>query len=107
MITALLAGIVTFSACKKDDPDPAAEGVKAANEMCGCVETAVKALKALTASSPESAFIKIMEDLEKCGEALESKYAKYEDNKAFNDAAEKQGEKCKAAEELQELFEGE
>ena len=43
LFAAILAGVV-FVACNDDDPSPADEGRKAANEMCGCVTKVVETL---------------------------------------------------------------
>ena len=41
IVTALLAGVVVFSACKKDDDnDPVKAGRKAAKDMCDCFKMA-------------------------------------------------------------------
>ena len=101
IVTAFLAVVVTFSACKKDkDPDPADEGVKAAKEMCNCFEKAEKDAENLDPEVPSDAvqILVIYGKMMECVEGIEKKYKQYENNKAFNDAAEKQFEKCDAAE---------
>ena len=74
----MLASVVAISACKKDDkPDAAAEGTKAAKEVCNC-------------------FKKPLAQMEDCIEDVFDKYEKYDDNTAFETAFEKQLEKCDA-----------
>jgi hypothetical protein len=66
----LLAGTVTFSACDDDD-DPAAEGRKAAQELCDCLEKAATEIA-----------------IETCFDNVDTKYGKYENNEAFEKAAD-------------------
>ena len=39
LFIAVLAGVVFVACSSDDDPDPKAEGVKAGEEMCGCVSS--------------------------------------------------------------------
>jgi len=69
MVVALLAGVVVFSSCKKDD-STADIGKKAAKEVCDCFK--------------QSTLIKFAS----CMEDWEIKYGKYEDDDEFNEGAE-------------------
>ena len=103
LITALLAGIVTFSACKKDDDDPAADGKKAAQEECACNDH-LKSFKDLEdwddlTSAQEAAFETAYDKWEECLESLEKKYKKYmdeDDDSAFWKAYDAEDGKCAA-----------
>jgi len=64
MVVALLAGVIVFSSCKKDDSS-ADIGKKAAKEYCDCFK--------------ESTAIKFLA----CAEDWENKYVKYEDDNEF------------------------
>jgi hypothetical protein len=77
---ALVAGIVAFSACKKnkDDDGAAAEGKKAAKEFCDCFKT-------------HSEYFEQIE----CTVGVNTKYAKYDDNNAFWNAYDKEIVNCK------------
>ena len=76
LVSALLAGVFVFYSCKKDD-DPATKGRKAAQELCDCLE------KAENEQAGEA-----------CFSTFESKYAKYENDSAFEDAFNEAIEDC-------------
>jgi len=61
---AVMAGLIVFSACKKKDTD-ADIGRKAAKEICACMSQKTDLQKAA------------------CLDALDDKYAKYENNQEF------------------------
>ena len=97
IVAALLAGIAAFSTCKKDD-DPADEGKKAAKEICACFDYIAGFAGVEIDEGNAAAFLIAYGKFEDCIDRLEDKYAKYEDNTAFERAAEKEFAKCKAAE---------
>ena len=81
LVSALLAGIVVVSACKKDEKNnPETDGKAAAKELCKCLEK-----------------VSDEDEAEKCYEELRKKYyEKYSDNDAFAIAFEIAIEDCEA-----------
>ena len=97
MVAAILAGVVTFSACNKDD-DPADEGRKAAKEICACFDHITSFTGVEINEGNAVAFFVAYGKFEDCIDRLKDKYAKYEDNSAFDNSALKELAKCAAAE---------
>ena len=76
LVSVLMTGVVALYSCSKDD-DPADEGKKAAKELCDCYG------KAQSTQAQDA-----------CDSANESKYKKYENDKAFVNAFLVELEKC-------------
>ena len=96
MVAALLAGVVAFSACNKDD-DPTDEGRKAAKEICACFDHITSFTGVEINEGNAVAFFVAYGKFEDCIDRLEGKYAKFEGNSAFENAAQKELAKCVAA----------
>ena len=102
---AVLAGVVTFSACKKDDKDdPVADGKKAAQEECACFDHLspyrdVWSYEDLT-STQQASFDAAEEKTYECFETLRKKYKKYFDaeteDPAFLRGYDEEDGKCNA-----------
>ena len=81
----------------KEDPNPTNEekstGINAAKEMCDCFKKADADSDKLD-DDDIVGLIAIIEKLGKCTDAVENKYEKYDNDKVFKDAFDKQMEKC-------------
>ena len=79
LVVATLATSIVYYSCNEKDVKPADEGKKAAKELCDC----------FCGASTDAA-------KEVCFDELNRKYGKYENDKAFQDAYNKEFEACTA-----------
>jgi len=100
----IMAGAVTFSACKKDNKDdPAADGKKASQEECACFDL-IKSYKDVESyddltSAQQTAFDAAEVKMKECFDAVRKKYKKYENDNndsPFFKAWDAEDENCTA-----------
>ena len=92
----MIAALMAFSACNKDDA--AEEGANAAKADCACYQTAINAYNAKKPSITEDEFDVIDDALDVCFEGVKLKYKKWidGDDEKFWDAYDNEMNKCDA-----------